>query len=286
MLCCVGDLVEDVVVWPQATLRRGTDTPARVFRRRGGSAANVAVLAALTGAPSRFIGQIGADRLGDLLLGELEDAGVDAAVIRSGNTGTVVVLVEPSGERNMLPDRAAAVELADVPAGALDDATWLHVPGYSLIVEPLGSTARRLIAGARDLGAGISIDASSVGLLAEFGIAAFLTQIEELRPDLLFCNKDEADLLEVQPGSNPAGVTLSVVKAGPRPVQLIGQHTATWVPVPPVPDVADTTGAGDAFAAGFLVESMRGADPVTAAAAGNELAATVLRRPGAGTHDR
>ena len=57
----------------------------------------------------------------------------------------------------------------------------------------------------------------------------------------------------------------------------------TVVAVQPVAVVSDTTGAGDAFAAGFIAASMNGSDPVTAAEAGSRLAATVLTQPGAGT---
>ena len=55
MLLTVGDLVEDVVVWPQAPVQHGTDTPARVERRAGGSAANVARFVAAWGASARFV---------------------------------------------------------------------------------------------------------------------------------------------------------------------------------------------------------------------------------------
>jgi sugar/nucleoside kinase (ribokinase family) len=283
MLCCIGDLVEDVVVWPSREPRRGTDTPSRVYRRRGGSAANVAVLAAQAGERSRFVGQVGADRLGGLLVNEIESTGVEALVAREGRTGTIVILVESDGERTMLPDRGAATQLDDIPAGAMEDVTWLHVPGYSLIVEPLSTTAHALVAEARNRNVPVSIDASSTGLIEEFGIAAFSSRVSQLEPDILFCNKDEATQLGVGPGSPLDGARLSVVKAGPHPVLLIEPDgSLTEVPVPPVAAVADTTGAGDAFAAGFLVATMGGARPVDAVTAANRLAATVLLRPGAG----
>jgi sugar/nucleoside kinase (ribokinase family) len=103
----VGDLVEDVVVWPDGPVRTGTDTPARVFHSRGGSAANVAVAAAPL-VPTRWLGCVGPDPLGDRLLGELQAAGIDVRAQRRGRTGTIVVLVDPDGERTFLPDRGAA----------------------------------------------------------------------------------------------------------------------------------------------------------------------------------
>jgi sugar/nucleoside kinase (ribokinase family) len=159
------------------------------------------------------------------------------------------------------------------------------VPGYSLIVEPLGATTRTLIGTARANEIPISIDASSTGAVDEFGVDAFKAQLTELEPDILFCNRDEAQMIEVGPNSGLEGVQLAVVKAGADPVVLVDQHgNSTEIPVPAVAAVADTTGAGDAFAAGFIVATMEGADPAEAAHAANRLAATVLLRPGAGTN--
>jgi len=286
MLCCIGDLVEDVVVWPVAELQRGTDTPARVFRRRGGSAANVCVIAVEAGVRSRFVGQVGDDGLGTILAAEMETAGVDAVLVRRGTTGSIVVIVDQTGERTMLPDRGAATELASLPKGALTDVTWLHVPAYSLIVEPLGTTTRSAIATARQLGVPVSIDASSTGPLTNFGVEVFIEQMQSIAPDVFFCNSDEAALLRINRATPLPGAGLTVIKAGAEPVTLLDRGgTSTEVPVPPVAGVIDTTGAGDAFAAGFLAATLEGAVPVAATQAANRLAATVLLRPGAGRHD-
>ncbi|MFM8836066.1 MAG: PfkB family carbohydrate kinase [Actinomycetota bacterium] len=136
MLCVIGDLVEDVVVWLPQKLSYGTDTPAKIVRTRGGSAANVAVFAAAISSPdrpgSRLIAQVGDDDLGERLVAELVDADVDPCVVRSGRTGSIVVIVSPDGERTMITDRAAAIELADAPVGWSTGVSILHVPAYSL----------------------------------------------------------------------------------------------------------------------------------------------------------
>jgi sugar/nucleoside kinase (ribokinase family) len=283
MLCTIGDLVEDIVVWLETAPAYGTDTPAQIFRRRGGSAASVAVHAATAGTPARFVGQIGNDRLGRQLVAELEGVGVDVRVGCDGTTGSIVVLVDPSGERTMLPDRAAAMQLADLPAGALDGITWLHVPAYSLVVEPLGATSRKAIAAARTSGASISIDASSTGPIESFGIARFLEMVEKLAPVVFFANDAEAALLGLGRGYPLPGAALTVIKAGAEPVLLLPANgDSAIVPVTPVNVVADTTGAGDAFAAGFITAMMAGAGPTAAAEAGCRKAATVLVQPGAG----
>lgn len=282
MLCCVGDLVEDVVVWVARPPETGTDTPAEIRRSRGGSAANVASLAVAAGGRSRFIGRIGDDPVGHRLAAELEQAGVDLSVEFRGRTGTVVVIVDPTAERTMLPDRGAATELDRVPDGALDGVAWLHVPGYSLIAEPLAATAMELIAVAAAAGIPVSLDASSTGLIGDFGVGAFARRIETIRPHVLFCNRSEATLLGAGPGRPVLGAALTIIKGGADPTTAVATDGTTYeVPVPPVAGVIDTTGAGDAFAAGYLVATLGGAAQLEAIAAAHRLAATVLARPGA-----
>ncbi|MGW2546449.1 carbohydrate kinase family protein, partial [Kitasatospora sp. NPDC001574] len=185
MLGVLGDLVEDVVVWVDGPLRHGTDSDAQVFRRRGGSAANVAAFAAGQ-CPTRFLGCVGDDPAGHGLVAELTGHGVDVRVARRGRTGSIVVLIDDAGERTMLPDRGAATLLEGVPDAWLDGLTHLHVPAYSFDGEPVGSTAVEALRRVRAAGGTSSLDASSTGMLDRFGRERFLALAADLAPTLLF----------------------------------------------------------------------------------------------------
>jgi sugar/nucleoside kinase (ribokinase family) len=281
VLCTLGDLVEDVVVWLHESINYGTDTPARIVRRRGGSAANVAAFAAADSGMSRFVGQVGDDEIGERLLAGLRDDGVDAVVARGGRTGSIVVVVDGTGERTMLTDRGAATELERLPTGALDGVALLHVPSYSLTDDPLANTARVAIDSARARAIGVSVDASSTSLLRSFGAARFRQLMEELRPDIFFCNRDEHRELGLALDAPMPACAVTVIKAGGDPTVVITAEATRSIAVPPVEHIVDTTGAGDAFAAGFLLATIRGADPAAAAVEAHRLAARVLQSPGA-----
>ncbi len=280
MIVCLGDLVEDIVVWLTSPIAVGTDTPATITRCRGGSAANVAAFLAEVDAESCFVGTLGADALGDRFEEEMADLGVTMAVHRRGRTGSIVVIVSADGERSFLTDRGSASQVDLLTPRMLEDATWLHVPAYCLVEEPLASTASHAFGLAKEMGVRTSVDCSSTAVLRTYGTGRFLTWLAAVAPDVVFANEDEAALLGLQ--QRWKGPGLLVVKHGPEPVEIIDSARAVVrIPVPPVPTVLDATGAGDAFAAGFLHAFSNRVAAQEAAVAGNRLAARVLMVPGA-----
>lgn len=274
----MGDLVEDVVVHLLEAVNVASDTRSVVTRRRGGSAANMVEAACRAGGRARFIGQVGDDPAGRWLTEQLESVGADVVVRWRGRTGTIVVLVDPSGERTMLADRAACVELTDPDPAWLDGLHTLHVPYYSLVGEPLATTTTTLARWANERGIRVSVDASSAALLEHDGADAALDRIAALHPHVVIANELEAQVLGDGLHPDRLGGAAVVVKHGPRPaVVLRAGATAVEVPGIAIPEVRDTTGAGDAFAAGLLLALADGADLAAATAGGHEVAAAFLR---------
>ena len=233
----LGDLLLDVIVRLEGPLATGDDQTATTSTGPGGQAANVAAWAAALGAEARFVGRVGADAAGELLVRELRDRGVEVCGPMAGRTG-VVVSIASAGDRTLASDRGAAPELAPQDLDhAWFDCDVLHLSGYSLLREPIASAAATAAAHARDRGATISFDVSTSTLVDE----AFRARAQALAPDLVFATEGEREAMgDLE--------TRWVLKRGARGLTVDGRdHAAVDV------EVVDTTGAGDALAAGFLV---------------------------------
>jgi sugar/nucleoside kinase (ribokinase family) len=286
MLGSVGDLVEDVVVRLHERVNEASDTRATVIRRRGGSAANVVAAACRAGGSARLIAQVGDDPTGRVLTEALVSLGADLVVRRAGRTGTIVVLVDMLGERTMLSDRGACTDLADPQPAWLDGLHTLHIPYYSLVGEPLATTAATLAGWAVERGIRVSIDASSAAVLEHVGASHALAHIASLRPSVVLANEIEAATLGPRLHPDHLGGALVIVKYGADPaVVLQSGRPPVSVPARHVPDVHDTTGAGDAFAAGLLLALADGADAVAATERAHDVAAAAVRDASAGQPD-
>jgi ribokinase len=283
VIVVVGDLMVDVVARLEAPLARGSDTPARLERHGGGSAANVAAWLAACGVPVAFVGRAGDDAAGHEAVAALRAAGVDARVTLDPGrpTGTCLVLVEPGGERTMVPDAGAndGLVLDDLPEGE-----HLHLAGYTLLREGSRAGAVAALGLARERRMSISLDPSSAAPLAAVGPATFLEWAG--RVDLLVPNADEAAVLSGE--ADPERAARGLARAAREVVVKLGAQGAMWSDgtsvrrqaADPV-TVVDTTGAGDAFVAGLLSAWRPGSDPAPALAAGCREAARAVARSGA-----
>ncbi len=266
----------------------GSDRPAAIRSRGGGAGANVAAHLARLGTPVTLAGCVGDDAPGAGLAAELSAAGVGLRLrtVPGEATGTIVSLVEPGGQRSMLADRGANLLLRPDDAPTLLPGQHLHLSGYTLLDEGPRVAGLAALRAALDAGCTVSLDPASTGPLTRYGVERWLADTGGAT--LLLPNADEALLLT---GCADAEAAARVLARAHRIVAVsLGADGALWAsgdallhrPAHPT-DVVDTTGAGDAFAAGLLAAWLRApdGDPGDLLDAGLALAAEVVRRPGA-----
>jgi sugar/nucleoside kinase (ribokinase family) len=242
LVCTLGDLLLDVIVRLDAPVSAGDDVTARTALAPGGQAANVAAWAVAAGAEGRIVATRSPDDAGAIVSRELAKRGVDVRGPAGERTGVVVSLVGPDGDRTMASDRGSA---PDLRADDLDPSWFaceaLHLSGYSLMRDPIAGAATHAAALARSHGAGVSVDLSSWTHLERYG-DRLRTALDAIAPDVVFGNEREWGQL------GDVAATTRVVKRGAYGIVVDGTaHPARAA------DVVDTTGAGDALAAGFLV---------------------------------
>ncbi len=247
--------------------------------RPGGSAANFAVFCSRLGGKAGFVGKVGRDNFGDVLISDLVSEGVDTnGVVRSDlPTGTVFIAVRSDGQRMMFACSGAANDLheSDISPHYLNRFDHLHLADLNNIA--VLKHAASLFEGSVSLNPG--------ALIADKGKEA-LDLIKEV--DILICSKNEARKLTGEKSIENCLQTLTdmgpetaVVTCGPEPPLAMSREGATVTAQTHDIKIVDTTGAGDSFSAGFVSEFLRSRDMGQALRFGVATAEIVIQHRGA-----
>lgn len=277
----------DVTAVVGASIKQGVETRAQISTQGGGAAANVASWLAISGTPAHVIARVGDDAAGQTVLTELDKYGVSHSetIVPGANTGVVIVLVDALGERTMFPDSGAnsGLSLADLPP--LDEITAVYLSGYPLVNPNSRPGALNILRAVKERGLPVIFDPSTVGVLLEVG----LNQVREWLAlvDVVILNEEEAHFLSGM--NNPVEAAAELLKKTPLVVIKRGGNGALAqargsgvVQIPAVEtEVLDTTGAGDAFAAGFILAWANDGDLIDALKSGAALAAKCVSTLGA-----
>ncbi|HSI07229.1 MAG TPA: adenosine kinase [Rariglobus sp.] len=253
----------------------------------GGSAGNTAVSAARLGLRTTFLGKLGNDTTARAYKENFAHAGGDVSRFKYADLANArcVSLVTPDGQRTMRTCLGAAMSLSpgEVSTADFRGCRHAHIEGYLLFNRDL---ANAVITAARAAGCSISID------LASFEVVKaardwILAQLHH-GIDIVFANEDEIQALFPGLGHDYAALAKRLAEFGGLAAVKVGKDGA-WIakglevhriaPVP-APKVDDTTGAGDAWAAGFLYGHLRGWSPVAAGALGSRLGSECVRHLG------
>jgi len=251
----------DIAVALEGPIAVGSDRRAKIVQRPGGSAATQAVWLARFGMSVDFVGRVGA--AGHAAETELlRRAGVEPhlAADPSRETGRLIAIVGPTGERSFLTDRGAndALEAADIPDALIDRADHIHISGYSFFApSPREAVLRVMRRALRP----VSVDPGSAEFLREVGAANFLRWTAGAA--MLFPNSEEAAVLTGTDDAEAQGERLAqlyplvAIKRGAAGCEA-WRGTERWRLRAPAVEVVDTTGAGDAFVAAFLAARLNG----------------------------
>jgi sugar/nucleoside kinase (ribokinase family) len=257
----------------------------------GGSAANTVVGVASFGASAAFIGKVKDDQLGKTFAHDIHAANVafTATPASAGPaTARCFVLVTPDGERTMNTYLGAAqgLEPNDIDEKAIADAAIVYLEGY--LWDP--PKAKEAFVKAADIahkaGRRVALTLSDSFCIDRYR-SEFLDLIKKGTVDIVFSNEHELHSLYETADFDTAvkalqgDAKLAVVTRSEKGCMVVSREGLEVVHAMPVDQVVDVTGAGDLFAAGFLVGHSRGKDHRTAAQLGGLAAAEVIQHVGA-----
>lgn len=283
----IGDAMVDIVVHTREAINDQSDTQSSISIHGGGSAANVASWLAHAQADSHFIGVIGDDMSGKEFQRELIAYGVTPhlSIIEKAATGMVVVLVNSRGERTMFPDPGANAQTSHLNIGEIKGASAIFLSGYTMYKSERHENALHLISRIREFDSPLFFDPASVGAMQLYG----REQVRELITcaDFLILNEDEARYITEEQDVERALEGLRkftcnvIIKCGPEGAIAIDQENRRYLSPSRGSEVLDTTGAGDAFAAGFIASWVEKRDIQSALDTGNQCGAECVAIIGA-----
>lgn len=251
----IGDLMEDLIVRPKETIRFNTDTAAVITRSPGGAAANVAAWLAFLGKEVSFASCVGeSDAIS--LAHEMKVQGIEPILqVSEKPTGSLVVLVD-GDSRSMLTDRGAN---DDLKLEEIDPKGFgiIYLSGYALLGKTSDAVAA-FIGRCKSVGALISIDPGSTGFISDYGTASFRELVASC--DISLPNQEEENLLGLS-GKMP----LTIITKGPLGSEAVWANGERIQQPAAEIELVDPTGAGDAFAAGFLAEMAESSNPLSKA---------------------
>jgi len=257
----------------------------------GGSAANTVAAMAAMGAKCGFIGQVADDQLGEVFAHDIRAAGVDfGTAARAGDPSTArcLIFVTPDGQRTMntflgasqfLP--ASALDLDLIAGGAI-----LYLEGYLWDPEEPRAAMRKAIEVARANGRKVAFTLSDIFCISRHG-GDFRQLIADGLIDILFANENELLALcehedfEAAVAHIHGKVPVLVVTRSEKGAMALVGTERVEVPAEPIERVVDTTGAGDLFAAGFLLGQAKGLGIEASLKLGAMCAAEIIQHYGA-----
>src|SRR5260221_3018088 len=257
----------------------------------GGSAANTIVGIASLGARAAYVGKVKDDQIGRMYIHDIRAAGVAFETRPAADgpaTGCFYILVTPDGERTMNTYLGAAQELTsgDIDAAQIAASSVIYLEGY--LWDPKNAKEAFLKAStiAHDAGRQVALTLSDSFCVDRYR-GEFLDLMRGGTVDLVFANEAELHSLYQTSDFDTAlaqlrtDAKLAAVSRGEKGCVVASKDSVAAVPAFPIREMVDTTGAGDLFAAGFLVGLVRGAGHENAGRLGALAAAEVIQHIGA-----
>jgi sugar/nucleoside kinase (ribokinase family) len=256
----------------------------------GGSAANTMTGVASFGGRAAYIGKVAADGLGDVFRHDLRAVGVlhqNVPAADSLPTGRCLIVVTPDAQRTMNTFLGVSSLLTpeDVDEALVGRAEYVYLEGYLFDRDGAKEAYRKAAAAAHAAGGKVSLTLSD-----SFCVDRHRHDFRDLvvnQVDLLFCNADElvslyeVDSLEDAVGAVRGDCEVAAVTCGKEGSVVVTPDGVVPIAPHPVPEVVDTTGAGDLYASGFLYGLTHGRSLADCGRLGSVAASEVISHVGA-----